>query len=58
MITLPQCDSYANECRSLATSPDCSIQRATALMAVCRAWLMLREHLARYHAIMNEEKSN
>jgi hypothetical protein len=27
-------------------------------MAVCQAWRMLREHLARYHTIVNEEKSN
>jgi hypothetical protein len=45
-----------NECRKLAASPDISIQRATAAMAVCRAWRMLREHVARYHTIVNEER--
>jgi hypothetical protein len=55
MITTTQCDAHINECRSLGTEPNISIQRATAIMAVCRGWLALRTQVVRYHAVVEEE---
>jgi hypothetical protein len=43
------------ECRALGTAPDISIHRATAIMAVARAWTVLAQHVAHYDAIVNAE---
>jgi hypothetical protein len=43
MISLKQCEAYLNECQALAAETKLSLRRATAGMAVCHAWLALRD---------------
>jgi hypothetical protein len=43
MITLEDCKVYLSECQALAAEAKPSLRRATAVMAVCDAWLALRD---------------
>lgn len=55
MITSEQCQSYLDECRKLGGAPDISLRRATALMAICRAWVALSRAIAHYNIVLKDE---
>lgn len=55
MITIVQCKDNMRECKQLGIAPEISIQRATAIMAICNAWTALERHVARYEAIVKAE---
>jgi hypothetical protein len=55
MITSEQCKAYLDECRELGRAPDVSPRRATAIMAICRAWVMLSREVARYDIVLKDE---
>jgi hypothetical protein len=43
MISLEDCKAYLSECQALAAEAKLSLRRATAVLAVCDAWLALRD---------------
>jgi hypothetical protein len=43
MISLKQCQAYLNECEALGAEAKLTLRRATAVMAVCHAWLALSD---------------
>jgi hypothetical protein len=55
MITSEQCKTYLDECRELGCVRNISNQRATAIMAICRAWIMLSREIARYDIVLKDE---
>jgi hypothetical protein len=55
MITAIQCKAHMDECKVLGAAPEISIQRATAVMAVCRAWLEMSRVVGRYDTIVKHE---
>ena len=55
MITAAQCKTYLSECEMLGTKADISIQRATAILAVRRAWVVLAQQVARYDAVRTKK---
>ena len=55
MIPLEDCKAYLSECQALADEGKLSLRRATAVMAVCHAWLALRDAIFTYEAIAAEE---
>ena len=54
MISL-QCQAYLNECEALAADAKLSVRRATAVIAVCHAWLALSDAVRKYETIVGEE---
>jgi hypothetical protein len=56
MITSAECKRYSDECHSVGTDPQISIQRATAAMAVCRVLVQLATELAIYERIIASER--
>jgi hypothetical protein len=57
MITSEQCEAHLDECRKLGGAPDISLRRATAIMAICRAWIKLSREVARYHIVLKTKIS-
>ena len=55
MITSEQCKTYLTECEVMRTSPENSIQRATAIMGVYHALAALAQRLKRYDGVVQEE---
>jgi hypothetical protein len=55
MITSELCKTYLTECEVMGTSPEISIQRATAIMGVCHALNALAQRLKRYDGVVQEE---
>jgi hypothetical protein len=55
MISLEDCKAYLSECQALAAEGKLSLRRATAVMAVCDAWLVLRDAIFTYETIAAEE---
>jgi hypothetical protein len=55
MITSEQCKTYLTECEVMGTSPEISIQRATALMGICHALAALAQRLKRYDGVVQKE---
>ena len=55
MISLDDCKAYLSECQALADDAKLSLRRATAVMAVCYAWLALRDAIFAYEIIAAEE---
>jgi hypothetical protein len=55
MITSEQCKTYLTECEVIRTSPEISIQRATAVMGVHYALVVLAQRLKRYDGVVQEE---
>ena len=51
MISLKQCQAYLNECEALAADAKLSVRRATAVIAVCHAWLALSDAVRKYETI-------
>jgi|RhiMethySRZTD1v2_1073278.scaffolds.fasta_scaffold237704_2 hypothetical protein len=56
MITVIECKAYLDECKVLGAAPEITIERATAIMAVCRAWLEMSRVVARYDAVVRQER--
>ena len=48
MISLEDCKAYLSECQALAEEAKLSLRRATAVIAVCHAWLALRDAIFTY----------
>ena len=55
MITSEQCRTYLSECEVMGTSPEISVQRATAIMGICHALTALVQRLKRYDRVVKEE---
>jgi hypothetical protein len=55
MITSEQCKTYLSECEVMGTSPEISIQRATAILGVYHALAALTQRLKRYDGVVREE---
>ena len=55
MISLEDCKAYLSECQALSEEAKLSLRRATAVIAVCHAWLALREAIFTYETIAAEE---
>ncbi|MEA2979011.1 MAG: hypothetical protein QOF91_3712 [Alphaproteobacteria bacterium] len=55
MITSEQCKTYLTECEVMGSSPEISIQRATALMGICHALAALAQRLKRYDGVVQKE---
>ena len=55
MIPLEDCKAYLSECQALADEDKLSLRRATAVMAVCHAWLALSDAVRKYETIVGEE---
>ena len=55
MISLKQCQAYLNECEALGAEAKLTLRRATAVMAVCHAWLALSDAVRKYETIVGEE---
>jgi hypothetical protein len=58
MISLEDCKAYLSECQALAAEGKLSLRRATAVMAVCNAWLALRDAIFTYETIAAEEDAS
>ena len=43
MITLKQCVAHLSDCEALAAKGKLTLRRATAVLAVCHAWLALHD---------------
>jgi hypothetical protein len=48
MISLEECKAYLSECQALPAEAKLSLGRATAVMAVCHAWLALRDAVLQF----------
>ena len=57
MISLEKCEAYFNECQALGAEGKLTLRRATAVMAVCHAWLALRDAVLKYKTIVGEENA-
>ena len=55
MITSEQCKDHLEECRELGSARNMSNRRATAIMAICRAWITLSREVARYEIVLKDE---
>jgi hypothetical protein len=55
MITAEQCQAHIQECHKLGSAQNISNRRATAIMAICRAWVTLGREVARYNIIVKDE---
>ena len=55
MITLKQCMAH---CEALAAKGKLTLGRATAALAVCHAWLALRDAVLKYKTIVGEENAS
>jgi hypothetical protein len=55
MIPLEDCKAYLSECHALSEEAKLSLRRATAVIALCHAWLTLREAIFTYETIAAEE---
>lgn len=55
MITSEQCKAHLDECRKLGGAPAISPRRATAIMAICRAWVTLSREVARYDIVLKDK---
>ena len=55
MISLEKCEAYLNECQALGAEGKLTLRRATAVMAVCHAWLALSDAVREYETIVGEE---
>jgi hypothetical protein len=55
MITPEQCKAYSEECRELGSAQNISNRRATAIMAICRAWITLSREVTRYDIVLKDE---
>ena len=55
MITLKQCMAHLSDCEALAAKGKLTLRRATAVMAVCHAWLALSDAVREYETIVGEE---
>jgi hypothetical protein len=56
MITSEQCKDYLDECRELGAARNISNQRATAVMAICRALIKLSQEIAIYDRVLEEDE--
>jgi hypothetical protein len=56
MITSMLCKTYLAECGLAGGKHDISIQRATAIMAICSALITLEARLARFEAVVESER--
>jgi hypothetical protein len=56
MTTSMLCKTYLAECRLAGGDHDISIERATAIMAVCSALITLETRLARFDAVVESER--
>jgi len=54
MITLKQCMAHLSDCEALAAKGKLTLRRATAVLAVCHAWLALRDAVLKYKTIVGE----
>jgi hypothetical protein len=57
MITAEQCQAHIQECHKLGSAQNISNRRATAIMAICRAWVTLCCEVARYNLVLKDEAS-
>ncbi len=57
MITSAECRARLSECKELGCDPNISMQRATAIMGVCRAWIAMDQRVAEYTAILVQEEN-
>lgn len=57
MITSAECQSRIAQCQAIGTNPAISIQRATAVMAICHAFLALNRLVLRYETIVSDEEA-
>ena len=55
MISLKKCEADLNECQALGAEGKLTLRRATAVMAVCHAWLALSDAVREYETIVGEE---
>ena len=55
MISLEKCEAYLNQCQALGVEGKLTLRRATAVMAVCHAWLALSDAVREYETIVGEE---
>ena len=58
MISLKQCVAYLNNCEALAAKGKLTLRRATAVLAVCHAWLALHDAVRKYKTIVGEEDAS
>lgn len=58
MISLKQCQAYLNECDALGVEAKLTLRRATAVLAVCHAWLALHDAVRKYKTIVGEENAS
>ena len=56
MISLEKCEGYLNECQALGAEGKLTLRRATAVMAVCHAWLALSDAVHKYETIAAQHK--
>ena len=57
MISLEKCEAYLNECQALGAEGKLTLRRATAVMAVCHAWLELSDAVRKYETIVDDENA-
>jgi hypothetical protein len=55
VISLEKCEAYLNQCQALGAEGKLTLRRATAVMAVCHAWLALSDAVRKYETIVGEE---
>ena len=55
MVSLEKCVAYLSECEALGAEGKLTLRRATAVMAVCHAWLALSDAVSKYETIVGEE---
>jgi len=55
VISLEKCGAYLNECQALGAEGKLTLRRATAVMAVCHAWLALSDAVREYETVVGEE---
>jgi len=58
MITLKQCMAHLSDCEALAAKGKLTLRRATAVLAVCHAWLALHDAVRKYKTIVGEEDAS
>ena len=58
MITLKQCVAHLSDCEALAAKGKLTLRRATAVLAVCHAWLALHDAVCKYKTIVGEENAS
>ena len=55
MITSADCDAHIAQCRAIQIRQDISLRRAIAIIAISRAWMVLRTVVKSYEAIVTRE---